>query len=142
MLPRMSLCALLACVALHGHAQAPASPTQTTQEPAPGSTAAASTGGAAATLSPTSSDSNLPAHVVRQQAAEIAKGDPARWYREDADLAAQMKTRRKEIAAGLQEAMGACRKQAASERRACQQAARNTYQQEMAGLRGGSVAGR
>ena len=135
MIPRISMCALLACLALQAHAQAPAPATPATAD----STRVATPPHPSASES---SDSNLPASVVRQQAAEIAKGDPARWYREDADPGAHMKTRRKEIAAGLQEALGACRKQPASERRACQNEARSTYQQEMAGLRGGAMAGR
>jgi hypothetical protein len=121
-------------------AQVPAAPADepATVHSSPAAPAApAATGEAAA-----SSDSNLPASVVRQQAAEIAKGDPPRWYRADNDLSAQMRSRRKEIAAGLQEALGACRKLASSERRACQQEARTTYQQEMAALRAGTLAGR
>jgi hypothetical protein len=89
-----------------------------------------------------SSDQNIPAATVRQQAAEIAKGDPARWFREDATAAARLRTLHKEIAAGLQEAQGNCKRQPAAERSACMKEARATYQQEMAGARAQAMAER
>lgn len=81
-----------------------------------------------------SGDQNTPAPVARQQQAEIARGDPARWHQEDATMQARMRTLRKEIAAGLQENLGACRSQPAAERSACTREARSIYQQEMANL--------
>ena len=89
----------------------------------------------------TSSDQNVPAATARQQASEIAKGDPARWFREDATAAARLKTLQKEIGAGLQEAQGNCRRLPAPERGACNKEARATYQQEMAGARAKVMAG-
>jgi len=70
-----------------------------------------------------------------QQAREIAQGDPARWYREDASRQARLRTLHKEIGAALQEAKNACRKLAAAERNACLQEARATYQRDMAQAR-------
>ncbi|QYF93822.1 hypothetical protein KY495_00845 [Massilia sp. PAMC28688] len=77
-------------------------------------------------------DQNTPAPVARQQRAELAKGDPARWYQEDETMAERMRTMRKDIAAGLQENLGACRSRPAAERSACMRDARATYRQEMA----------
>lgn len=68
--------------------------------------------------------------AARQQAQEIARGDPPRWYRNDSE----QQTLRKEIGAALQEAQNACRKQPAAERKACMQEARATWQREMAQL--------
>jgi hypothetical protein len=84
---------------------------------------------------PASSDSNVPPATAQKQAREIARGDPARWFREDASAAARLRTLLKEIGAGLQEAQGECRKLGASERRACMADARATYNQDMAGAR-------
>ena len=70
--------------------------------------------------------------VARQQAREIAQGDPARWYRDDPTRQAKMKTLQKEIGAALQEAQNACKKRPASERSACMKEARATWQQDMA----------
>lgn len=83
----------------------------------------------------TSSDLNLPPETLRQQKAEIARGDPQRWFAEDATAAARLKTIHKEIAAGLQESLGACKGLPASARGACAKEARSIYQQEMAGAR-------
>ena len=82
-----------------------------------------------------SSDQNVPPATARQQAAEIARGDPARWSQEDSSPAARMKTLRKETAAALQESLGNCRRVAKAERAACVKEARSIYQQEMAGLK-------
>jgi hypothetical protein len=84
---------------------------------------------------PDSSDANVPPATAQKQAREIARGDPARWFREDATAAERLRTLQKEIGAGLQEAQGACRKLAAAERAGCMKEARATYQQEMAGAR-------
>lgn len=69
--------------------------------------------------------------AARQQAQEIAQGDPPRWYRNDSE----QQTLRKEIGAALQEAQNACRQQPASERKTCMQEARATWQRDMAQLR-------
>ena len=82
-----------------------------------------------------STDSNVPPATARKQAGEIARGDPARWFRADATAAQRLHTLQKEIDAGLQEAQGDCRKMAAGDRAACLREARATYQQEMAGAR-------
>lgn len=82
-----------------------------------------------------SSDSNVPPATSQKQAGEIARGDPARWFREDSTAAQRLRTLQKEIGAGLQEAQGACRKMSGGERAACLREARATYQQEMAGAR-------
>jgi hypothetical protein len=92
-------------------------------------------GAAHAQVTPASTDSNVPPATAQKQAREIAQGDPARWFREDATAAQRLRTLHKEIAAGLQESQGACRKMAASERAGCLKEARATYQQEMAGAR-------
>jgi hypothetical protein len=79
-----------------------------------------------------STDSNVPRAVAQKQAAEIAHGDPARWYHADHTKAERLQTLRKEINAGLQEAQGACRKMPAAERSSCLQEARAIYQRDMA----------
>ena len=96
---------------------------------------------AAATAAQDSSDQNVPAATARKQAAEVATGDPQRWYREDATPAARLRTMQKEIAAGLQEAQGNCKRQPTAERAACLKTARATYQKEMAEARAKSLAG-
>lgn len=70
--------------------------------------------------------------VARQQAREIAQGDPARWYRDDPTRQARMRTLQKEIGAALQEAQNACKKQPPAARGACMKEARATWQQDMA----------
>ena len=82
-----------------------------------------------------SSDSNVPPATARKQAAELAQGDPARWFREDATAAQRLRTVQKEIAAGLQEAQGNCKRMATAERASCLKEARAIYQKEMAGAR-------
>jgi hypothetical protein len=84
---------------------------------------------------PMSTDSNVPPATAQKQASELARGEPARWSRADATPAARLRTLQKEIAAGLQEAQGDCRKLAGAERRACSADARATYNQDMAGAR-------
>jgi hypothetical protein len=92
-------------------------------------------GAAQAQSTSDSTDSNVPPATAQKQAREIARGDPSRWFREDASIAARLRTVQKEIGAGLQEAQGACRKLAGAERAGCMHEARSTYQQEMAGAR-------
>ena len=89
-----------------------------------------------------SSDQNVPAATARQQAMEISRGDPSRWFREDATAAARLRTLHKEIAAGLQEAQGNCRRMPTAERAACNKEARAIYQQEMAGAKAQVMAER
>jgi len=78
------------------------------------------------------SDALVDPAAATKQAREIAQGDPARWYREDATREARLRTLQKEIGAALQEARNACKKQPAAERNACLQEARATYQRDMA----------
>ncbi|MES2319430.1 MAG: hypothetical protein V4631_18270 [Pseudomonadota bacterium] len=86
-------------------------------------------------------DQNVPAATAQKQAAEISRGDPPRWHQEDSTPAARLRTIRKEIAAGLQENLGACRALPAAERSACVREARATYQLEMAGARARAASG-
>ena len=80
----------------------------------------------------TSSDALVEPAAASKQAREIAQGDPARWYREDATSQDRLRTLQKEIGAALQEARNACKKAPAAERKACMQEARATYQRDMA----------
>ena len=66
------------------------------------------------------------------QKAEMAQGDPARWYQDDASADAQLRTLRKEIGAALAEANVACKQGPAAERAGCMKDARATYKQDMA----------
>jgi hypothetical protein len=75
-----------------------------------------------------------PQQNVALQQQEIAKGDPARWYREDKNAAEQARTLRKEIGAALAEARLACKQAPAPERRACLKEAQDTYQRDLAGV--------
>ena len=75
-------------------------------------------------------DATVNPTVARQQAREIAQGDPQRWYRNDP----QQQTLRKELGAALQEAQNACRKAPAAERKSCMDEARATWQRETAQL--------
>ena len=84
--------------------------------------------------SATSGDRTTPAAVVRQQTAQIARGDPGNWHQEDTSPQARMRTLRKDIAAGLRENLGVCKLQPAAERSACTKEARATYRQDMADL--------
>ena len=76
------------------------------------------------------SDATVNPIAARQQAQEIARGDPARWYRNDPE----QQTLRKELGAALQEAQNACRKVPAAERKSCLDEARSTWQRETAQL--------
>ncbi|NML61707.1 hypothetical protein HHL21_11570 [Massilia sp. RP-1-19] len=122
---------------------AAAAPAQTT--PPADTTSASATASASAQVDATakpqdSSDQNIPPATARKQAAEVATGDPQRWYREDATAAARLRTIQKEIAAGLQEAQGNCRRQLTAERTACLKDARAIYQKEMAEARSRAMA--
>lgn len=94
-----------------------------------------------AQVTPTSTDQNVPAATARQQAAEIARGDPARWTQEDTTPEARLRTLRKEMGAALQEARGACRALPAAERSACNKEAQANYQKDMAGARAQAASG-
>lgn len=78
----------------------------------------------------TGGDAVVDPAAARQQSQEIAKGDPARWYRDED----QQKTLRKELGAALQEAQNACRQKPANERKACLQEAHATWQRETSQL--------
>ncbi|MFC5459170.1 hypothetical protein [Massilia niabensis] len=97
--------------------------------------AGAQTGSNSAGSDRTGSDATVSAPAADKQAREIARGDPVRWYREDATEAQRMRTRQKEIGAALNEAKNACRQGPAAERRACLKAAQDTWQKEMAQVR-------
>ncbi len=88
-----------------------------------------------------STDANVPPATARQQAAEIARGDPARWHQEDTSVAARLRTIRKETAAALQENLGVCKSAPAADRANCIKEARATYQLEMAGARARAASG-
>jgi hypothetical protein len=77
-------------------------------------------------------DTTVDPAAAKQQAREIAQGDPARWYREDTSSQARLRTLQKEIGAALQEAKNACKRLPAATRNACLQEARATYQRDMA----------
>jgi hypothetical protein len=95
----------------------------------------ASIGAAQAQTGNQSTDSNVPPATAQKQAREIAHGDPSRWFREDASMAARLRTVQKEIGAALQEAQGACRKLPGAERAGCNKDAQATYKHDMAGAR-------
>ncbi|RYE72091.1 MAG: hypothetical protein EOO80_20845 [Oxalobacteraceae bacterium] len=76
----------------------------------------------------TGGDANVSQVAARQQAQEIANGDPARWYRNDSE----QQTLRKELRAALQEAQNACKQQPAAERKTCVAEARATFQRDSA----------
>jgi hypothetical protein len=82
-----------------------------------------------------SNDAMVTPAAASKQAREIARGDPARWYREDATAQQQWRTRQKEIGAALDEAKRACAQGAAAERAGCVKAAQVTYKEEMAAAR-------
>lgn len=97
--------------------------------------AAAGALGSTAALAQNSNDAMVEPAAAGKQASEIARGDPARWYREDATSAQRMRTRQKEIGAALDEAKNACRQGPAAARAACLKAAQETWKQEMAAAR-------
>jgi hypothetical protein len=76
-------------------------------------------------------DSTVDKAVAVKQAGEIRRGDPSRWYRDDASRQARLRTLQKEIGAAYEEAKNACRETAAAGRGACQKEARAHYEQEM-----------
>ena len=88
-----------------------------------------------------STDANVAPATAKQQDAEIVRGEPARWQREDTTLAARLRTIRNETAAGLQENLGVCKAGPAAQRAACTKEARATYQLEMAGAKARAESG-
>lgn len=78
-----------------------------------------------------SGDQTVAPAVAHKQKAEIAKGDPARWYRADRTNSARMRTLQKEIAAAYSEAKTGCNKGAKSSRSSCLKDARITWQRDM-----------
>lgn len=81
-----------------------------------------------------SGDTTPPA-VAKNQASEIARGEPARWQKADRSTQAQIATKRKEIGAALNEAKVECKQMAAGERDECLREAQATYQEDMANVR-------
>jgi hypothetical protein len=88
-----------------------------------------------AALAQTSNDAMVAPAAASKQAREIARGDPVRWYREDATTQQRWRTRQKEIGAALDEAKNACRQGPAPERSSCLKAAQDTWKEEMAAAR-------
>jgi hypothetical protein len=77
-------------------------------------------------------DNAVPPAVANQQKAEIAKGDPSRWYKGDTSYQARLRTLKKEIVAAYDQAKRACTTGPASERAACLKDARSTYEHDLA----------
>jgi len=86
-------------------------------------------------LAQTSNDAMVAPATASKQAREIARGDPVRWYREDATTQQRWRTRQKEIGAALDEAKHACRQGPAAERSSCLKAAQETWKEEMTAAR-------
>lgn len=87
-----------------------------------------------------STDRDVPPAAAAKQAAEIARGDPARWYKEDKTFAAHLRTLQKEIGAAQAEALTACRSLPAGERAGCVRDARATYRHDMSSARSLAMA--
>jgi len=102
---------------------------------AAGLLAAAGTIASSGALAQTSNDAMVAPAAASKQAREMARGDPVRWYREDATTQQRMRTRQKEIGAALDEAKNACRQGPAAERPGCLKAAQETWKEEMAAAR-------
>ena len=83
-----------------------------------------------------------PPALARQQAQEIAQGDPARWYKEDVTPQDKLRTKHKENEAALRENLETCKTMSAAAKRSCEQDARSVYQQDMAKAREAALAGR
>lgn len=82
-----------------------------------------------------SNDAMVAPVAARKQAREIAQGDPARWYREDASAQERWRTRQKEIGAALDEAKNACRQGPAAQRPSCLKEAQATWKEEITAAR-------
>jgi hypothetical protein len=96
---------------------------------------AASAISSSAALAQASNDAMVAPAAASKQAHEIARGDPVRWYREDATTQQRWRTRQKEIGAALDEAKNACRQGPAPERSGCLKAAQETWKEEIAAAR-------
>ncbi|HWJ94163.1 MAG TPA: hypothetical protein VNT33_05520 [Telluria sp.] len=90
---------------------------------------------ATAALAQHTSDANVPPATARQQASEIARGDPARWFKEDVSEQERMRTMLKEIGAAYAEAKAACREAPERERGACLKHAEENWKQDLANAR-------
>lgn len=82
------------------------------------------------------SDRAVPAAVASKQKAEVAKGDPQRWYKAPRSDQARLQIQRKEIAAAYNEAKRACREGTAAERSQCLKEARQVYQDDLRNAKG------
>ena len=89
----------------------------------------------------TAGDATVSEPAAKQQASDIARGDPPRWHQEDVTEAQRMRTRQKEIGAALNEAKNACRQGPASERQTCLKAAQASWKTDMDQLRAETQAG-
>jgi hypothetical protein len=78
---------------------------------------------------------STPPEVAKQQQREVARGEPARWMKDDRTMQAQVATKRKEIGAALNEALNDCKKMSKGERNDCVKEARATYKHDMANVR-------
>jgi hypothetical protein len=83
-----------------------------------------------------------PPAVAAEQKAELARGDPQRWYENDATLRARLANLRKEIGAAYAEAKIACQKGPQAERAGCLKEARSVYRQDLANARDLAMASR
>lgn len=97
--------------------------------------AACALAGAALPALAQNSDALVDPATARQQAREIAAGDPPRWYRADRTRQDRWRTRQKEIGAALHEAQNACRREAPAERGACLKEARANWERDLARAR-------
>lgn len=102
---------------------------------ATGLLAAAGALAGAGALAQTSNDAMVAPAAANKQAHEVARGDPVRWYREDATTQQRWRTRQKEIGAALDEAKNACRQGPAAQRSSCLKAAQDTWKEEMTAAR-------
>lgn len=75
-----------------------------------------------------------PPGVAANQAAELARGDPARWSQPDANEAQRLRTLHKEAAAAYQEAKVGCRQEPIGSRKRCMDEARATYEKDLANI--------
>ena len=75
-----------------------------------------------------------PPGVAANQAAELARGDPARWTQPDANAAQRLRTLRKEAAAAYQEAKVGCREEPIGARKRCMNEARAAYEKDLASI--------
>jgi hypothetical protein len=80
-------------------------------------------------------DSTVAPAVVQHQQQEIRKGDPDRWYKQDATQQARLRNLQKEINAAYAESKAACREQPKDQRASCLKDARTTYESDLANAR-------